>query len=163
MQFTEISSSTARLSLLHDGSDSKRGRASWDTQSASRYFGKAQFPKNIFWDGSVARSVDQEVAGYAAVMELVFSSWSHIPFTESHIKQLHCNLLKFSEKDARHRANYKTTPNSVVAIDTQGKQIGIIFETASPFDTPRRIAEVMEWIIAERIADRVDPLILIAI
>jgi hypothetical protein len=51
----------------------------------------------------------------------------------------------------------------VVAIDTQGKQIGIIFETASPFDTPRRIAEVMEWIIAERIADRVDPLILIAI
>ena len=112
---------------------------------------------------SFATRDEQEVAGYAAVMELVFSSWQHIPFTENHIKQLHRDLLKYSEKDSRHRAKYKITPNSVAAFDSQGKQIGIIFETVSPFDTPQRMAELMEWITAERTADKVHPLIIIAI
>ena len=112
---------------------------------------------------SFATRDEQEVAGYAAVMELVFSSWQHIPFTENHIKQLHRDLLKYSEKDLRHRAKYKITPNSVAAFDSQGKQIGIIFETVSPFDTPQRMAELMEWITAERTADKVHPLIIIAI
>ena len=112
---------------------------------------------------SFATRDEQEVAGYAAVMELVFSSWQHIPFTENHIKQLHRDLLKYSEKDSRHRANYKTTSNSVAGFDSQGKQIGIIFETTSPFDTPRRMEELMAWISAERTAGKLHPLIIIAI
>jgi hypothetical protein len=32
---------------------------------------------------------EQEVAGYAEVMELLFSSWEHIPFNENYIQQLH--------------------------------------------------------------------------
>jgi Fic family protein len=32
---------------------------------------------------------EQEVAGYAEVMELVFSSWQHMPLSENHIQQLH--------------------------------------------------------------------------
>lgn len=31
--------------------------------------------------------VEQEVAGYAKVMELVFTSWQDIAFTDNHIKQ----------------------------------------------------------------------------
>jgi len=112
---------------------------------------------------SFATRDEQEVAGYATVMELVFSSWQHIPFTENHIKQLHRDLLKYSEKDARHRARYKTTPNSVVAFDAQGKQIGVIFETATPFETPLRMRELMEWVTDERAADKVHPLFIIAI
>ena len=50
---------------------------------------------------------EQEVAGYAKVMELVFQSWEDIHLTENHIKHLHLNLLKYSEKDARHRGEYK--------------------------------------------------------
>ena len=50
----------------------------------------------------------QEVAGYAEVMDQVFSSWQDIPFTENHIKQLHQMLLRYSEKDTRHCGNYKT-------------------------------------------------------
>src|SRR4051812_16999651 len=80
---------------------------------------------------------EQEVAGYAAVMEMVFSSWQDISFTENHIRQLHQQLLTHSEKDAWHRGSYKTTSNSVVAVDEDGKQIGVVFQTASPFDTPR--------------------------
>ena len=35
---------------------------------------------------------EQEVAGYAELMELVFSLWQDITFTENHIKQLHQSL-----------------------------------------------------------------------
>src|ERR1700682_945937 len=79
---------------------------------------------------------EQEVAGYAETMELIFQSWDEITLTENHVKQLHRDLLKYSEKDAHHRGEYKTQPNSVAAFDDEtGKQIGIVFETASPFDT----------------------------
>src|SRR5580692_5118326 len=80
---------------------------------------------------------EQEVAGYAETMELVFRSWEDISPTENHIKQLHRDLLKYSEKDAHHRGHYKTQSNSVAAFDEAGQQVGIVFETATPFDTPQ--------------------------
>src|ERR1700720_4770848 len=79
---------------------------------------------------------EQEVAGYAETMELIFQSWDEITLTENHVKQLHRDLLQYSEKDAHHRGNYKTQPNNVAAFDEAGKQVGTVFETASPFDTP---------------------------
>src|SRR5258708_10053726 len=47
---------------------------------------------------SFATRDEQEVAGYAETMELVFRSWAEIALTENHIKQLHRDLLKYSEK-----------------------------------------------------------------
>jgi Fic family protein len=88
---------------------------------------------------------EQEVAGYAAVMETVFASWPDIPPTENHIKQLHRDLLRYSDKDERHRGGYKTAANSVAAFDADGKEIGIVFATASPRDTPGRMAELAAW------------------
>lgn len=87
----------------------------------------------------------QEVAGYAEVMETVFSSWVAISITENHIKQLHRDLLRHSEKDNWHRGNYKTSSNSVAAFDADGQPIGIVFETATPFDTPRFMADLIGW------------------
>ena len=88
---------------------------------------------------------EQEVAGYAEVMEVIFSSWNDITVTENHIQQLHRDLLKHSHKDERHRGAYKTSSNSVAAFDETGAQIGIVFETASPFDTPRLMQELVIW------------------
>ena len=48
---------------------------------------------------------EEEVAGYAEVMDLIFSSWEAIPFSENHLKQLHQMLLKYS-KNARNLACY---------------------------------------------------------
>lgn len=93
---------------------------------------------------------EQEVAGYAELMELIFQSWQDIPFTENHVKQLHQILLQHSQKDARHRGSYKTHSNSVIAFDENGTQIGIVFETATPFDTPRLMAELLAWVNDER-------------
>ena len=74
---------------------------------------------------SFATRDEQEVAGYAELMDLVFSSWHDIPFNDNYIKQLHQILLQHSEKDAWHRGQYKTNTNSVAAFDEHGQQIGI--------------------------------------
>jgi Fic family protein len=92
---------------------------------------------------------EQEVAGYAAVMDLLFESWADIDLTENHICQLHQELLKFSEKDHWHRGQYKTSPNNVVAFDAEGCEIGVVFETATPFDTPIRMKELVAWYLHE--------------
>jgi len=88
---------------------------------------------------------EQEVAGYAQLMETVFASWAEISVTENHIKQLHRDLLRYSDKDERHRGEYKTASNSVAAFDADGNEVGIVFETASPFETPRLMAELVDW------------------
>ena len=106
---------------------------------------------------------EQEVAGYAKVMEMVFTAWPDITLTENHIKQLHRDLLVHSEKDAWHRGSYKTSSNRVVAFDEGGQQLGVVFETATPFDTPRLMAELVIWFVAQREAVRLHPLLLIGI
>ena len=106
---------------------------------------------------------EQEVAGYAELMDLVFSSWQEIPFTENHIKQLHQILLRYSEKDTRHRGSYKTHPNSVAAFDENRTQIGIVFQTATPFDTPRLMTELTTWLHQERDVNQLHPLLIIAV
>ncbi len=112
---------------------------------------------------SFATRDEQEVAGYAELMNLVFSSWQDIPFTENHIKQLHQILLRYSEKDAWHRGNYKTNSNSVAAFDETGAQIGIVFQTATPFDTPRLMTELVTWVNQERETSHLHPLLIIAL
>ena len=106
---------------------------------------------------------EQEVAGYAQVMELVFRSWEDIALSENHIRQLHRDLLAFSEKDGWHRGTYKTTPNHVAAFDAEGRQIGILFETASPLDTPRRMTGLLDWLATERRRRHLHPLLVKAI
>ena len=106
---------------------------------------------------------EQEVAGYAELMQLVFESWQDIPFNENHIKQLHQTLLRLSDKDLRHCGNYKTHPNHVAAFDENGKQIGIVFQTASPFDTPRLMSELIAWVEEQRATGHLHPLLIIAV
>lgn len=106
---------------------------------------------------------EQEVAGYAGVMEAVFHAWKDIPITENHLKQLHRDLLRYSEKDERHRGEYKTLRNDVGAFDADGKMIGVIFETATPFDTPRRMQELVAWLKEAREIGRVHPLLIVAV
>ncbi len=106
---------------------------------------------------------EQEVAGYAELMDLVFSSWQDIRVTENHIKQLHQILLRYSEKDIWHRGSYKTNSNSVAAFDENGTQIGIVFQTATPFDTPCLMTELVTWIQQERESGQLHPLLVIAL
>lgn len=106
---------------------------------------------------------EQEVAGYAEVMDTIIHAWQDIPITENHIKQLHRDLLKYSGKDERHRGGYKTVRNDVGAFDDQGKMIGVVFQTASPFDTPRRMEELIAWFDEAWETKHFHPLLIIAV
>ena len=88
---------------------------------------------------------EQEVAGYAEAMNTIFQHHNDNSLTENYIKQFHRDLLKYSEKDARHPGEYKKHTNHVEAFDADGKSLGIVFETASPFDTPLRMQHLVEW------------------
>lgn len=113
--------------------------------------------------GKFSSRDEQEVAGYAETMETIFHAWQDIPLSENHIKQLHRDLLRHSDKDKRHRGAYKTLHNDVGAFDANGKMIGVMFETATPFDTPSRMAELVAWMTETRAVGRLHPLLIIAI
>ena len=106
---------------------------------------------------------EQEVAGYAEAMDLIFQAYGDMPLTENHIRQLHKVLLRHSTKDERHRGEYKKLDNHVVAIDADGTEIGVIFETATPFETPRQMEELVQW--ARKAIDEksMHPLLIVAV
>ena len=106
---------------------------------------------------------EQEVAGYAEVMEILFDSYTSIALTENYIKQLHAWLLRYSDKDERHRGTYKTLSNSVAAFAADGTQLGIVFETSTPFETPLQMQTLIEW-LNQALADRqLHPLIIVGV
>ena len=106
---------------------------------------------------------EAEVAGCAEVMETLLAHSADILLTENHIKQLHRDLLKYSEKDARHRGEYKTLDNHVEAFGPDGESLGVMFQTASPFDTPRLITELVGWTQNSLATNALHPLITIAV
>lgn len=104
----------------------------------------------------------QEVAGYAAVMELVFASWQALELTENHILQLHRVLLEHSTADAAHRGAYKTRPNSIEAVAADGTSLGVLLATTSPLDTPREMEVLLGETRAALSADEHHPILVIA-
>lgn len=94
---------------------------------------------------SFATRDEQEVAGYSDLVNTIFENYATIPLSENYIKQLHKILLNYSDKDARHRGEYKKDSNRVAAFDANGNEIGSIFETATPFDTPQLMSEAVKW------------------
>lgn len=112
---------------------------------------------------SFATRDEQEVMGYAETMETVFASAGDIALTENHIRQLHRDLLRHAGKDERHRGAYKTVRNDVVALDASGNQVGVVFKTASPFDTPRLMSALVDWTQKSLAEGAQHPLVVIAV
>ena len=68
---------------------------------------------------------EEEVAGYALLMNEIYASWEEMPLTENVIKQMHGIMMRPSTKDERHRGAYKTLENNVAAFDSNGRPIGV--------------------------------------
>lgn len=106
---------------------------------------------------------EQEVAGYAELMETIFTNYLEIPLTENYLKQLHAMLLRHTSKDQRHRGEYKKLANHIEAFGPAGESLGIVFATASPFETPLRMQELLVW-TQESLSDAsLHPLVVIGI
>jgi hypothetical protein len=112
---------------------------------------------------SFASRDEQEVASYADAMDMIFDGFESITITENHIKQLHGVLLKYSSKDEDHRGEYKKVPNDVQAFGPDGKSLGVVFETATPFETPGWMTELVDWFNRSIEEETQHPLILIGI
>src|SRR3989339_1846765 len=103
----------------------------------------------------------QEVKGYYELLNNVFDSWKHIKFNESTIKHFHKELLKYVEKDERHRGEYKKVENKVHMIDEAGNSVGILFDTTLAYLTPIQMQELIEWTIKALKEEKYHPLLII--
>jgi Fic family protein len=83
-----------------------------------------------------------EVRGYGELHTFIYESWAEIPLTENHLRQLHATLLRHVEKDERHRGEYKKLSNDVTATYDDGRT-EVVFQTATPFDTPRLMSALI--------------------
>lgn len=104
----------------------------------------------------------QEAKGYYELLDNVFNSWEKLKFSENLIKHFHKELLKYSEKDQGHLGNYKFGENKVVAYDSDGKEVGVIFDPTPPHLTPKEMMELIEsttFLLAEK---KYHPLLVIA-
>ena len=105
---------------------------------------------------------EQEVAGYLEMLERVFAHYPDIPIKESFILQLHRDMLRHSEKDARHMGQYKFGSNRVEAKDQIGNVVAVIFDPTPPHLVQKEMHELVgwyEWAVETRFKH---PLLLIA-
>lgn len=103
----------------------------------------------------------QEVQGYYELLENVFNSWKHIPFSENTIKHFHKELLKYVKKDELHRGEYKKKENKVMMVDGTGKTIGTLFDTTPAYLTLKEMQELVEWTKEELALQKIHPLLVI--
>ena len=104
----------------------------------------------------------QEVRGYYELLQTVFDSYADIPFSESSILHLHSQLLKYSEKDERHKGRYKNFDNNVEMRDKSGTLLSVLFDTTPAYLTPKEMQELITWAQDALQAKENHPLIVIA-
>ncbi len=101
----------------------------------------------------------QEVVGYFNILDTIVDSFNAIVISESNIKNLHNQLLKYSSKDSWHRGDYKQHINAVEASFPDGSK-KIIFRTTDPgFATEDAMQRLINW---HRMETEVHPLIVCA-
>lgn len=103
------------------------------------------------------------VAGYGFACQEICDHYSSIPFTENSIQQLHTWILQYTNKDDRHRGEYKKIPINIEAFNAAGKSLGIILETISPFETPYKMDELLTWAIGAFEKKIIHPLLFIGL
>lgn len=103
-----------------------------------------------------------EVKGYYELLSIVFDNWRSIKFSESTIKHFHKELLKYVEKDERHRGDYKKGENKVVMTDEKGKVIATVFNPTPAYLAPKEMLELVEWTAKELKESKTEPLLVVA-
>lgn len=111
---------------------------------------------------SFAERDKQEVRGYYELLQNIFDSWKSLRFSENAIKSLHNELLKYVEKDSRHKGEYKKGENNVVMTDDRGNVVGVVFETTRAYLAPKEMQELTEWTMQAFKEKKHHPLLLIS-
>lgn len=104
----------------------------------------------------------QEVAGYAELLVNIFESYADLKITENTIKHLHNELLKYSEKDQRHRGCYKFGSNRVEAKDLSGNVLSVLFDPTPPALVSGEMAGLIHWANLALSEKQIHPLLVVA-
>ena len=105
---------------------------------------------------------EQEVAGYYDVLDLILDQVQDMQFSENMLKQLHSLLLKYSDKDTRHRGEYKNLPNTVTARYPDGTT-RIIFEPTPPYLVTMEMERLVTWTRDAFAAQQIHPLLIVGV
>ncbi|MAF80587.1 AsnC family transcriptional regulator [bacterium] len=104
----------------------------------------------------------QEVKGYLELLNNVFDAWQTSKLSENMIKHWHKELLKYVAKDEAHRGKYKKQENKVHAVDqATGKPVAVLFDTTSPYLTPKVMSELVAWTNESLKNNKYHPLLII--
>lgn len=103
----------------------------------------------------------QEVKGYYELLQNVFESWQIMRLNEGTIKSVHKELLKYVDKDASHRGDYKKRENKVHMISAAGESAGVLFDTTPAYLTPTEMQELVEWTRTSLQENKYHPLLVI--
>lgn len=104
---------------------------------------------------------EEEVAGYAGLLSRIFENWEDLKLSENWILQFHKILLNFSEKDKIHKGKYKTSNNTVVMFDKNGKQI-VLFKPSPSYLVKAEMQDAIEWTNRQFVNQKFHPLLIIA-
>jgi len=104
---------------------------------------------------------EQEVIGYYDTLEIIYENYDNIRLSENYIKQLHQNLLRHSDKDTRHRGEYKSLSNKVVANYPGGIQ-KVIFNTTEVHLVQSEMNDLISWTNEQFEKGEIHPLIIVA-
>ncbi|MDP3352950.1 MAG: Fic family protein [Flavobacteriaceae bacterium] len=105
---------------------------------------------------------EQEVVGYYEALEVILENYNEIELTERYIHQLHSILLKYSSKDQRHKGQYKSLSNQVVANYDDGNQ-KVIFRTTEPHLTANEMLDLITWANTQLEQKRLHPILITSI
>ena len=87
---------------------------------------------------------EQEVGGYFATLDLVLDQYEHIELSVNNIKSLHNQLMKYNQKDQKHKGEFKKFSNKVVATYPDGT-VRTIFRPTEPLLVDKEMDELVEW------------------
>ena len=88
---------------------------------------------------------EEEVAGYADLLERIFDNYESLKISESGILGFHKTMLAFSKKDKEHCGKYKTRDNTVAIIEN-GKIKKILFKPTPPYLVKKEMDDLFEWL-----------------
>ena len=92
------------------------------------------------------RSID-EVTGCRALLQLIYAQAEDMfPLTETTLRGLHDELLRYHAPAAHYRGQYKTSPNNVIQENRRTGERSAVFETCPPgVLTETAMRELVAW------------------
>ncbi len=92
------------------------------------------------------RSIE-EVAGCREVLTTIYQQAAELfPFTETHLRGLHHDLLRYYPQASRYAGAYKTTSNKVVSVNHEtGQQLTVLNPVDPGLTTITAMADLINW------------------